>query len=249
LICSEERTITFLAGELTEAEAREFDAHLLGCETCWQAVQEDRQGRAAVQRLRLQAPAELADRVALAVGLVGDGGGDDPHGSSGDGDGGANAVTLPRSLGAPRPHRARRRALSLTSIAAGAVVLVGLWVGAFGPHGQQPPQLAVVLAAARSMTSSQPAGKGAELVAQHQAIDVRYYRVEDQPVLVATSERDFPMPKHMHMTGSTSTDWMATDGKLGIYCLNSKPGEESMLIVAAMPVEALPRVAADLHLL
>jgi len=37
----------FLAGDLGPAQARRWDEHLLECERCWQAVREDRAGRAA----------------------------------------------------------------------------------------------------------------------------------------------------------------------------------------------------------
>src|SRR5713226_604706 len=57
----------FLAGELTPADARRWDDHLLACEQCWRAVREDRAGRQAAQVLRQPAPAGLADRVAFAV--------------------------------------------------------------------------------------------------------------------------------------------------------------------------------------
>lgn len=226
--CPEDRVVAFLAGELTEAQGREFDLHLLGCESCWTAVQEDRQGRAALVRLREPTPAGLADRVAMTVNLAG---------------------TAERGGQRGQRKPGRRFGLALASAAAMVGLIAGTWLGLARPSSSEPPQLAMVLADARSMTASRPPGPGASLVAEHQHIGVRYYRVEDQPVLVATSRRDFPMPKHMHMAGSTSSDWMATQGKLGIYCVNARPGHQSLLVVAAMPVEALPRVAADLHLL
>ena len=57
----------FLAGELDRAEARRWDEHLLECEQCWRAVQQDRDGRRAAELLRQPAPPGLADRVAFAV--------------------------------------------------------------------------------------------------------------------------------------------------------------------------------------
>ena len=58
---------TFLAGALDPAAAWRWDEHLLECEQCWRAVQEDRDGRRAAEFLRQPAPPGLADRVALAV--------------------------------------------------------------------------------------------------------------------------------------------------------------------------------------
>jgi hypothetical protein len=57
----------FLAGALGPAAARRWDEHLLECERCWRAVQEDRGGRRAAELLRQPAPPGLADRVAFAV--------------------------------------------------------------------------------------------------------------------------------------------------------------------------------------
>ena len=57
----------FLAGALDPAAARRWDEHLLECEQCWRAVQEDRDGRRAAELLRQPAPPVLADLVAFAV--------------------------------------------------------------------------------------------------------------------------------------------------------------------------------------
>jgi DNA-directed RNA polymerase specialized sigma24 family protein len=57
----------FLAGDLDLAAARQQDEHLLECEQCWRAVQEDREGRRAAELLRQPAPPGLTDRVAFAV--------------------------------------------------------------------------------------------------------------------------------------------------------------------------------------
>ena len=57
----------FLAGALDPAAVRQWDEHLLECDQCWRAVQEDRGGRRAAELLRQPAPPLLADRVAFAV--------------------------------------------------------------------------------------------------------------------------------------------------------------------------------------
>ena len=57
----------FLAGTLGPGQARRWDEHLLECEQCWRAVQQDRDGRRAAELLRQPAPPVLADRVAFAV--------------------------------------------------------------------------------------------------------------------------------------------------------------------------------------
>lgn len=69
MICPEDRLVTFLAGELSPQQEREFDQHLLECESCWREVQADRVGRLAIERLLEPAPAGLRDRVSLGISL------------------------------------------------------------------------------------------------------------------------------------------------------------------------------------
>ena len=266
MTCPEERVLAFLSGDLTEDQARDFDDHLLTCESCWKAVQEDRAGRLALDQLRDTAPAGLADRIAMAVQLAGSvqerpsaapgqrterrapGPGANPDarrrraGASGDQSGWGNF-----RYGAVRGHRP---AVLVAAAFVGMVLAAGAWWGTRGAGSGEPPQLAAVLATAQSMSRGQLSGRGPEIVTHDQLIAVWYYRVEDQPVLVATSDRQFPMPAHpISMPGSTPSDWMATRGRLGIYCVNEPAGQKSMLVVAAMPVAQLPHVAADLHLI
>jgi hypothetical protein len=83
-----------------------------------------------------------------------------------------------------------------------------------------------------------------------QEIDVRSYRVDGHLVVVATSARQFPMPSSSHVVaGSSQHAWMASSGSLGMYCVNHRPGQQSMLLVASMPAAELPQVAAGLHLI
>ena len=70
MICpDEERIGALVAGELSVEEADALDEHLLSCEECWRAVQEDRAGRLAADLLREAAPPGLADRVVAAIEL------------------------------------------------------------------------------------------------------------------------------------------------------------------------------------
>lgn len=57
----------FVAGELSPAEAERVDAHVLGCDECWEAVRQDLHGGRLARSLRVRAPAGLADRVEAAV--------------------------------------------------------------------------------------------------------------------------------------------------------------------------------------
>src|SRR5262245_61171192 len=60
----------FLAGDLSPADAKAWDEHLLACEQCWRAVREDRAGRQAAQLLRQPPSPGLGDRVRFAVELA-----------------------------------------------------------------------------------------------------------------------------------------------------------------------------------
>ena len=62
--------------------------------------------------------------------------------------------------------------------------------------------------------------------------------------------KPLPMPATSHLlAGSSLRAWMATDGTLALYGVNRPAGQPSMFIVAAMPMAALPQVAAQLRLI
>lgn len=60
---------SFLAGDLDEVSAAAFEAHLLVCDECWAALEEDRVGRATAERLREMVPPGLSDRIAMAISV------------------------------------------------------------------------------------------------------------------------------------------------------------------------------------
>ena len=225
--CPEDRVIAFLAGELSETEERRFDEHLLSCEACWRTVQADRAARLALEKLRQPAPAGLKDRVELAVALAAD----EP--------GPGHRVA--------RPHRL---------LVAAACALVAVGAGTFGWLATQrqaadPPQVAAV-AAMITQGSSPPEAlrAGERMVVAGQPLVVRAYEVEGGETIVATSVRPFPVPPSSHwLSGSSSRAWMATKGRLSMYGVNRPGGEQSMFLVAAMPMAELPQVAARLHLI
>lgn len=232
MTCPEERLVAFLAGDLSAEEEREFDQHLLECESCWREVQADRLGRLAVERLSEPAPAGLRDRVSLAISL------EEPHGTS---------------------HRRRRSRLghrrgtlqlaaALFVVLAVSGTLVGLLVtGA----ATDPPQVAAVVA----MVTPDGHPSAALLAGERQVVDrqqmtVRAYMIHDKVAIVATSMTPLPMPATSHLlAGSSLRAWMATDGTLALYGVNRPAGQPSMFVVAAMPMAALPQVAAQLHLI
>jgi len=240
--CPEERIVAFLAGDLSGEEERSFDEHLLTCEECWQAVQTDRAARLALGRLRVPAPAGLTDRVALGV-LVAAGAPAAPRGRPGPE---RLAARLRSLLGHPNPVGVAAAVLLIALAATG-----GGWLLARGPASTDPPQVAAVVAMIKPHTAPSPALRAGEhLMIARQPVMVRAYELKGEEALVATSARPFPVPKSSHLlSGSSSKAWMATKGHLSMYGVNRPAGEQSMFLVAAMPMAELPQVAANLHLI
>jgi Putative zinc-finger len=225
--CPEERLVAFLAGDLSAHEERDFDQHLLECESCWREVQADRVGRLAVEGLREPAPAGLRGRVSLAVSLE-----------------------KPRSVShRRRPHPVRFR---LTAALFVLVAVGGTLAGLLANGGtDDPPQVAAVVA--MFTPGGHPSAAllaGERQVVNRQPMTVRAYMVHGKVAIVATSMAPLPMPASSHLlAGSSRRAWMATDGTLALYGVNRPAGQPSMFLVAAMPMAALPQVAAQLHLI
>jgi putative zinc finger protein len=220
--------VAFLAGDLDREAARDFDNHLLGCESCWTALREDRAARAALERLRDTAPAGLADRVRLAVELQ----------------------------TSPRRHRARpwKVVTGLAGLIAAGLVAIALTVLPSG--SSSPPSVATVVHFARLIPSSPrplaghpasvPLGRPIALSSGGQPIELVYYRVGDTEALVATSPQQFSMPSYGHpLGGSPGMAWTATRSGISLLCLN---GPRSTLLAATVPLGQLNALAAQLHL-
>ena len=231
MTCPEERVVAFLAGELSPEEEREFDQHLLECESCWREVRVDRVARLAVERLREPAPAGLRDRVSLAISL------EEPYGSS---------------------HRRRlRRAHRRGALQLAAALFVALAVGgtlagllATGTATDPPQVAAVVVMLTPDGHPSAALLAGEPRIVNHQQMTVRAYMIHSKEAIVATSMTPLPMPATSHLlAGSSVRAWMATDGTLALYGINRPAGQSSMFVVAAMPMAALPQVVAQLHLI
>jgi anti-sigma factor RsiW len=235
--------LSFLDGDLSREDAQAFDEHLLECEQCWAAIQEDRAGRAALMSLKSPAPQGLADRVALAIEVA-----DMPQPDSTN----------------PFEHRKdqirnlmmtkdRRRDAVLVAVVAIIVVVGGVlgFARVNSPASRDPAQVAAVVTMAEATSSSTASAiPTVHLVLAGQAVNVRSVRYHGQMVTVATSSRPFPMPPLSHVLAGSSHDaWMATHGVLAEYCVNSSDGKSSMLVVAKMPAAELPDVAAHLHLI
>ncbi|MGA8297166.1 MAG: zf-HC2 domain-containing protein [Acidimicrobiales bacterium] len=246
MTCSEDRLVAFLAGEVSEDESRRFDEHLLSCEACWRAVQEDRAARLALRRLHESAPPGLADRIALALEISTE----------------ESAIAAQRPFETTREMDGRRWESKRTSkvirrrfvaAAIGSIAAAGLAVGlafSLGPSEVMPAQLAAVVAVAKPMSAASAAPNVREVVVGGETMRVRFFVVDHMLVTVATATKPFPMaPPSDLERGSTSGSWMASMSGLGAFCVNRAGGEESMLVVAKMPAAALPAVALRLRLM
>lgn len=231
----ERRLVAFLAGELNESQRREWDEHLISCEPCWSAVREDRLARMATARLRESAPAGLADRIALATEF---------------------ARSQPRT----RRHRVVPSLPLLISACAALAAVVAVLVVALawpGSRSIDPQPIAAVIQAGQRLTggagpgpdqavasaSPVPVGRPATITAGAAHLVLSYYRIGTTQVMVARSDRDFPMPKSARRLPAVGMTWAAERGRLMLYC----PGPR-VLVVGAMPLPELSKLAAQLPL-
>jgi len=225
----------FLAGDLDQAAAREWDDHLLECDQCWQAVREDRAGRQAAGLLYRPAPAGLADRVGFAVELA---------------------------AGASSPRRSPGVRLRRSWLAAAGALAVGLALTTTllhlpgGRATMSAPVAAVAQYAETMLPLAQQAGLGTgaraaplqvghplTMTAGGHHIVLRTWRLAGTEVAEATSGQPFPMPPGARGTSGGGMAWVARVGKLSLYCIN---GRTSELVAAAVPAAELPALAARL---
>jgi hypothetical protein len=228
----------FLAGDLSPADAKVWDEHLLACEQCWRAVREDRAGRQAAQLLHQPAPAGLADRVRFAVELAA-----------------AGADARPRPRHGMRPGRrwlAAAGALAATVAVTAAVLLPGGRETA----AAMPAAVAAVARYAQQLPPARPPGPGpggpgapaevghpVTVAAGGQQIVLRVWRLGDVEAVVAVSARPFAMPARAHGTTGPGMAWSVWLGSIGLYCRN---GHTSELVAARVPEAQLAALAAQL---
>jgi hypothetical protein len=219
----EHRLAAFLADELDEQAAAEFDAHLLDCADCWRAVREDRAGRAAAARLRDAAPFDLADRVRMAVELA----------------------------ARPRPARRRVRWFTAGALAVAAAV-VALLVIALPERGADPPAITAVVEAAQRIPAptGQPLPPSPGPVAHGQSWTVRagvaelrlqYYRLDGVELLVAHSDQSVGTPQDAQHAPPGDMPWTVDRDGITVYC----PHDDT-LVAAAVPADRLADLAQRL---
>jgi hypothetical protein len=230
----------FLAGELSPADARRLDEHLLECEQCWRAVREDRAGHQAAELLRQPAPAGLADRVAFAV----------------------EVAAADRTAAQQQARRDRR--LARWQLAAAGTIAAGLAVTLMAvllPGGHQTGSVPAAVTAVAHYAQAVPppareqpthpggratpvqVGRTVTVTAGGQQIVMRTWRLGGTEAVVAVSGLPFPTPPGAVSASGTGMAWSARLGKLGLYCLN---GHRSELVAAPVPMAELATLAARL---
>jgi hypothetical protein len=227
----------FLAGDLSPADARAWDEHLLACEQCWRAVREDRAGRQAAQLVREPPPPGLADRVRFAVELAV-----------------AGTIAPPRPRHGMRP---RWRWLAGTGVIAATVAVIA---AVLLPGGRESPAMPAAVAAVARYAQELPpawppgpgpAGPGAPVELGHpvtmaaggQQMVLRVWRLGDVEVVVAVSAQPFAMPARADNVTGPGMAWTARLGSIGLYCRN---GRSSELVAAPVPQAQLAALAARL---
>jgi len=63
----ERAAAAYLAGELSPRQRERFEAHMLGCDDCWQEVKAGRDGRVLAESLREVAPQRLRERIRAMI--------------------------------------------------------------------------------------------------------------------------------------------------------------------------------------
>jgi anti-sigma factor RsiW len=227
----------FLAGDLDAADAREIDQHLLACEDCWHAAQQDRMGRDLAGRLRLPVPAQLADRLRLALEL---------------GDSWAGEPAEERL----RRRRLRRRAAFAAGSLAAAVLLATFltWqrpTPNTAPNTSRDAVAEVVALAEQPPTvgnptrTTTPTALGPAVIKTidaHRTV-IRYYAWHGRTVLVAISTLRFTAPAAITPAPGPSMAWQSSHDGITLYC-----PAENVLLAGPTTANELAELAQALHL-
>lgn len=217
--------ISFLEGSLAPHAREAFDAHLLSCDGCWSAIQEDRRGREATEHLREIAPPALRDRIRLAIEIA----------------------TQDRADTEPQP-RPPRSLLMLGGLLATLMIVTGGWVPTQRQQPGDPAAVAAVLHLARSLSPAGPIAGQVDhrprtLVVKGQPLGIGHLLLDGQDVVVAFSPHPFPMPMGAQpLTAEKDAPWLATRGSLGLACF-TRP--VPLLLAGRMPATRLAHLAAQ----
>jgi len=191
MTCSERQIIAYLAGDLDDDARSDFERHLLGCESCWTAVRDDRRGRELVEQLRELAPSGLADRVRANVGLAAGG---------------------PRTRWFP-VRRFLAVAAAVVVVAGSSAALVRLRTAG------DPAVVSDVLALASHPVRA--TGSTTTRTYDGRRVRISMYEMHGTPVALARSDAPFSMPAHaMPLGGVRGEPWIATRDGMTLLCLS-----------------------------
>lgn len=203
----------FLGGDLPTAERETFSRHLLGCNACWDEVEQARQGRRLAESTRTAAPGELRDRVRALV----------------------DAEPIPvrrRSTQVSRLKPGRWLLPAGVPVAAAAAVALIL---TFGSGSSEPPslrqavadfsagqlpgaQLPAVGAPDLSQLDLQPVGAGGGTYA---GLDVDGYAYRDpagRRIVLYLSDEAFPEAPGARRLAGEDGPWVAQRGDVIVLC-------------------------------
>lgn len=244
--CDERTVIAFLFNELGKQERAEFDDHLLVCESCWQAVTEDRSGRSYTEDLGEPAPLGLADRIRLAIETA-------PKSSCWD------EGTRIGGSGVARMLALRSRVWLAAGTVLAVVVVATLTVTLSGQLWSRPPtapSLGITSAVVElagglppnvseaPTTRPSPMDVPVVMTLDGAQLTLTYYRVGSGEALVARSERPFGMPMGgRELAGGRA--WVALIKGQTVYCAN---GARSVAIVTPLTLRDAMNLASYLRI-
>jgi anti-sigma factor RsiW len=214
----EATVVAYLTGELDAAGTERLERHLVDCDRCWAAVAQDLTGRAAAESLRELAPPVLRDRIRFAV-----------QGETGP-------------VGRTASRRSRRAAVAFLLMLVAGAVPVGLGAVGRRTHPSDPASVAAVvrLAGAGAGLEAAPAKR---LTVDGRGISVTSLDDRGIPVLVARSDRPFPMAVAATPMFRVDSPWVASRGQLNLVCVN---WPHPVLVAAHAPADQLINLAVQL---
>lgn len=230
-------------GELDAATARALETHLLECESCCQELAAVRAIKASLRRIAdVEPPTLAATRLRRWI--------ENPSGL------GRRPPSPPRDrVGILAGSGRYRRRIQIGALAVVVAVLAA--TGALLLRGQSPADPGTVTALvelARVGPPVPPAGKGGQdgeqLPPAHlvdvggREVSLTRYRVDGREVLIAASDRAFPMPGDARpVSDERDAPWLAIRGDVNLACL-SRPSHR--LVVGALPPERLLEIGRRL---
>lgn len=202
----------FLGGDLPAAEREKFSRHLLGCNACWDEVEQARRGRTLAESTRVAAPGELRDRVRALV------------------DAEPSFVQRPSRV----TRLPRRRWLVPAGVPVAAAAAIAL-ILTFGSGTSEPPSLRQAVAdfSAGQLPGAQLPAGGAPDLSQldlqpvgagggtYAGLDVDGYAYRDgtgRRIVLYLSDEAFPEAPGARRLAGEDGPWVARRGDVIVLC-------------------------------